>query len=188
MDRLDHLLTLSESILEVAEAESGVISLNTEVMSIDALINEVAQTFMPVANDKGIHFETAFSNALEIRGDRRRLEQAVANLVDNALKYTPPGGRIRLGVELAPNPKEITLIVADAGSGISEKDLPHIFERYYRGDKSRSGPGMGLGLPLVNAIVKAHGGRLSVESWPGEGSTFKIYLPWEPLKEQLSKE
>ncbi len=89
-----------------------------------------------------------------------------------------------MSVELAPNPREITLIVADTGSGIPEKDLPHIFERYYRGDKSRSGPGMGLGLPLVAAIVKAHGGRVAVESRPGEGTTFKVYLPCEPLGEQ----
>ncbi len=184
IDRLDHLLALSESILDVAEAESGVVSLNVEVLPLDSLFDEIAQTFMPVANDKGIHFEKAPPTALQIRGDRRRLEQVVANLVDNALKYTPPGGRIRLSVELAPNPREITLIVADTGSGIPEKDLPHIFERYYRGDKSRSGPGMGLGLPLVAAIVKAHGGRVAVESRPGEGTTFKVYLPCEPLGEQ----
>ncbi len=186
IDRLDHLLALSESILDVAEAESGVVALNREVLSLDSLMGEVAQTFMPVAKDKGIHFERSLPKALEVKGDRRRLEQAVANLVDNALKYTPPGGRIRLGVEPAPNPREVTLIVADAGSGIPEKDLPHIFERYYRGDKSRSGPGMGLGLPQVNAIVKAHSGRVAVESWPGKGSIFKIYLPWEPPGEQRS--
>lgn len=186
IDRLDHLLALSESILEVAETESGAVSLNLEVLSLDSLINEVAQTFMPVAKDKGVHFEMPLPTALQVKGDWRRLEQAVANLVDNALKYTSPGGRIRLRVELAPNPREVSLIVADTGSGIPEKDLPHIFERYYRGDKSRSGPGMGLGLPLVNAIVKAHGGRVAVESWAGEGSTFTIYLPWEPSGEQPS--
>jgi signal transduction histidine kinase len=111
-------------------------------------------------------------------GDRGRISQVLANLLDNAVKYTSSGGLVRILVEPAPkNGEEIAITVADTGIGISEKDIPHIFERYYRGDKSRSGPGAGLGLPLVQGIVESHGGRVSVESEPGKGSVFQVFLP-----------
>ena len=101
------------------------------------------------------------------------------NLMDNAIKYTPSGGSIRLTAERHSTLEGILVTVADSGVGISGKDLPHIFERYYRGDESRSGPGVGLGLPLVQGIIASHGGSVTVESMPGQGSKFHVFLPFD---------
>jgi heavy metal sensor kinase len=180
IEQVDRLLALSNSILDVGEAESGALVLCFEPVALDDLADEIALTFEPVAIDRGIKLETDIAQGLKTRGDAARLGQVLANLLDNAIKYTPAGGRIRLLVGLAPDHEGIAITVADTGIGVSEKDLPHIFERYYRGDKSRSGPGVGLGLPLVQGIVKAHGGHVSVESRPGEGAVFHVVLPFSP--------
>jgi signal transduction histidine kinase len=113
---------------------------------------------------------------LVVNADRDRLRQALANLVDNAIKYTPRGGR----VELAASPDPVRIRVTDTGSGISEQHLPRIFDRLYRGDQSRTTRGLGLGLSLVRAYVEAQGGTVSVQSKPGEGSTFTIEVPNVP--------
>jgi signal transduction histidine kinase len=107
--------------------------------------------------------------------DRDRLRQAIANLVDNAIKYTPRGGRIEMRAERGAEATEIH--VSDTGLGIPEHDLPRIFDRLYRGDQSRATRGLGLGLSLVRAYVEAQGGTVSVQSRPGQGSTFTIRLP-----------
>jgi signal transduction histidine kinase len=177
LEQLDVLLNFFNTILEVAEAESGALILRLESLPMDDLVREVVQTFEPVAADRGISFESFVAPGLTIKGDRARLSQMLANLLDNSLKYTPNGGHVRLHAECDPGGKGAIITIADSGSGISEKDLPHIFERYYRGDKSRSGPGVGLGLPFVQGIVKAHGGSIAVESQPGLGALFRVSLP-----------
>ena len=110
-----------------------------------------------------------------VAADRDRLRQAIANLVDNAIKYTPRGGGVEVRAERASNMVEIR--VSDTGPGIPDRDLPRIFDRLYRGDQSRTTRGLGLGLSLVRAYVEAQGGTVSVESRPGTGSTFTIRLP-----------
>jgi signal transduction histidine kinase len=112
---------------------------------------------------------------LVVSADRDRLRQALANLVDNAIKYTPRGGRVDLSAHAEPG--AVAIRVSDTGSGISEPDLPRIFDRLYRGDQSRATRGLGLGLSLVRAYVEAQGGTVKVESKPGHGSTFEIRLP-----------
>ena len=107
--------------------------------------------------------------------DRDRLRQALANLVDNAIKYTPRGGRVDLSA--SSDGEAVVIRVADTGHGISEQDLPRIFDRLYRGDQSRTTRGLGLGLNLVRAYVEAQGGSVSVKSSPGNGSVFEIRLP-----------
>jgi signal transduction histidine kinase len=107
--------------------------------------------------------------------DRPRIRQALANLLDNALKYTPRGGRV--SIEARRSGGDVTVSVTDSGVGIPDDELPHIWTRLYRGDKSRSTRGLGLGLSLVKAIVEAHGGKVAVQSRPGEGSRFEIHLP-----------
>jgi len=99
----------------------------------------------------------------------------IANILDNAVKYTPEGGRIRVVLEDAED--RISITVADTGAGIAAEDLHHIFERLYRGDRSRTTPGHGLGLSLAQAVAFAHGGEILVESTPGKGSTFTVILP-----------
>jgi signal transduction histidine kinase len=117
------------------------------------------------------------NNGMVLEADKARLFQVLANLVDNALKHTPKGGRVRLTLEGDRHGKGAFVSVADNGIGIAKRDLPYIFERYYRGDDSRSGPGAGLGLPLVLGIVEAHGGSVTVESELGKGAVFRIFLP-----------
>jgi signal transduction histidine kinase len=177
IEQMDRLLLMSNSILDVSEAEAGALVLANEAVSIDELCNNIILTFEPVALDKRLQFQSSIAPGLEVIGDRGRLFQALANLLDNAVKYTPSGGSIMLAACKSPEGDEVVISAADSGPGISGKDLPHIFERYYRGDRSRSGSGAGLGLPLVQGIVKAHGGRLFVDSKEGEGSVFSIYLP-----------
>lgn len=110
-----------------------------------------------------------------MNADRNRLRQVAANLLDNAVKYTPRGGRIELFARREG--PEAVLVVRDTGAGIPAEDQPRIFDRLYRGDRSRSERGLGLGLSLVKAIVEAHKGRVTVESTPGQGSTFTVHLP-----------
>lgn len=181
MEQLDRLFALFDTILDVAEAEAGALALRSETIWLESLVNDTVQTFGPVAEDRGIQLEAKVAPNLVVEGDKGRLGQVLFNLTDNALKYTPSGGSVRLIAERGDSPKEIILSVTDTGMGVSEKDLPHIFERYYRGDKSRSGDGAGLGLPLVNGIVKAHGGHMTVESRPGEGTAFRVFLPINPI-------
>jgi signal transduction histidine kinase len=109
-----------------------------------------------------------------VNADRDRLRQAIANLVDNAIKYTPRGGRVEVHAGRAGDAVEIR--VSDTGPGIPEHDLPRIFDRLYRGDQSRTTRGLGLGLSLVRAYVEAQGGTVTVQSRPGAGSTFTIRL------------
>jgi heavy metal sensor kinase len=177
IEQMDRLLAMFNSILDVAEAESGALVLRNEEVSIADLANQTVQVFEPVALDKGIDLQPSITPGLTVKGDRGRLSQVLANLLDNALKYTLPGGQILLSAHPDREGKGLCITVTDSGIGISEKDLPHIFERYYRGDRSRSGPGVGLGLPLVQGIVKAHGGTITVESQPQKGTTFRLLLP-----------
>ena len=112
---------------------------------------------------------------MSVTGDRDRLRQVLANLVDNAIKYTPSGGQVT--VSAAADGDSIRIDVADTGIGIAAHDLPRIWERLYRGDHSRAERGLGLGLSLVRAIVRAHGGTVDVSTELGRGSTFTIRLP-----------
>jgi signal transduction histidine kinase len=114
-----------------------------------------------------------------VMGDRTRLEQVAANLIDNALKYTPPGGRV--SVSVGHEPGGATLSVRDTGMGIAPDELPRIWDRLFRGDASRAERGLGLGLSLVRAIVQAHGGTVEVESEPGRGTRFTVHLAFSDL-------
>jgi signal transduction histidine kinase len=128
-----------------------------------------------VAQEKPITITTALPSNLIVRADRNRLRQVLVNLLDNAIKYSAPGGRIEISAE--PRPDEVVITVKDSGEGIPAEEVPRIWERLYRGDKSRSQRGLGLGLSLVRAIVHAHGGRIEVQSAVSKGSSFIIHLP-----------
>jgi two-component system sensor histidine kinase ResE len=116
--------------------------------------------------------------SLTIRGDYGRLDQVFSNLIVNALRHTPEGGRIQFSVK--PQVTEVEVSVSDNGQGISQEDLPYIFDRFWRGDRSRTrspGSGSGLGLAIARQLVQAHGGQISVKSQPGMGTTFNIRFP-----------
>jgi signal transduction histidine kinase len=147
------------------------------VIAAGDLLNDVADLYAPVAEERGIELRVSAGPA-EVVGDRALLRRALANLADNALKYTSPGGRVELSARRTAG--EVTLEVADTGSGVEPEDLPRIWDRHFRGDASRHTRGLGLGLSLVRALVEAHGGRVSVVSTPGAGSTFSIHLPARP--------
>lgn len=162
--------------LERAEAENAV--LNPEKFDLAELARHIVHNFEPDFRKKGVALNFT-GGAVPLRADRDKISQVVVNLLSNALKYTPPGGRVEIEVQNAENAAE--LIVRDNGNGIPPEDLPNIFERFYRADKSRNRltGGSGLGLSIVKAIVEAHKGSIGVKSGPGVGTVFTVRLPSE---------
>ncbi|MFO3796371.1 MAG: sensor histidine kinase, partial [Anaerolineales bacterium] len=146
---------------------------------LDTLLIEVYQELHLLAQNKKIQLELNEIEQVQIRGDRDRLKQVLLNLVSNAIQYTPSGGKITLSLQRSG--QQARLVVRDTGPGISPEDLPHIFERFYRAEKSRTrsgqGGGFGLGLSIAKWIVDHHNGYIQVESRLGEGTTFIVWLP-----------
>jgi signal transduction histidine kinase len=172
IDRIDHMLT---TLMDISEAEAGAMRLTRTAIDAAELLEETRSLFADSAEARGLRLTAAAPAGLAIEGDRDRLRQVLANVVDNAIKYTPEGGSIHL--DAAASAGMIDLRVADTGRGIPADELPRIWERSFRGDQSRSERGYGLGLSLVKAIVDAHGGTVAAESKPGEGATFTLSLP-----------
>lgn len=168
------MLTLINTMLDISRAESG--AAVRETFDIAALLRHAVELFEMAAAQKQLSLTADLPpSPLPFTGDRVKLQQLFGNLIDNAVKFTPPGGNIR--VRLAGQGDQVTLEVSDTGIGIDDADQPHIFKRFYRADRSRNQPGNGLGLSLAAAIVKAHGGSIGVRSAPGTGSVFTIILP-----------
>jgi heavy metal sensor kinase len=176
VEECDRLVELIKTILEVAETESGTKDYSIANVDVAGIIRDAHSLFETVAEDKRIRLELDISaESIFILGDTAKLQRVVANLLDNAIKYTPSGGRVLLSARRDGG--HVMISVADSGAGIGEEEMPHIFKRFYRGDRSRSAPGSGLGLSLALAIVRAHGGNITVTSQPGKGSTFTVCLP-----------
>jgi signal transduction histidine kinase len=147
-------------------------------MDLEVLAKKVNEGFEPQADEKGVTLQINMPGDLpQINGDEQRLNQVLFNLISNALRHTPAGGTITTIVEIKEN--RVVIRVQDTGSGIPPEDLPHIFERFYRADRSRarSSGGSGLGLAIAKQIVEAHGGKIWAQSWSGAGSTFGFSLP-----------
>jgi heavy metal sensor kinase len=175
MEESDRVLTMLNTLMDISEAETGLMKLDLQPVPLDQVVREVTELFEFVAQEKSITITTAISANLVVRADRNRLRQVLVNLLDNAIKYSAPGAHVEISAE--PSPDEVVITVRDTGTGIPAGEIPRIWERLYRGDKSRSQRGLGLGLSLVRAIIRAHGGRIEVESTVGKGSSFVIYLP-----------
>jgi signal transduction histidine kinase len=175
LEESDRLVSMLSTLMDISEAETGTMRLQREPVQLDELIRSSVELYADLAEDKGVHLEAAVTPDLRIDADRNRMRQVVANLLDNAVKYTPQGGRVEISAERQA--ADVIVSVRDTGPGITPDELPRVWQRLYRGDKSRSERGLGLGLSLVKAIVEAHGGRVSVRSVPGEGSTFELRLP-----------
>jgi signal transduction histidine kinase len=163
------------TLMDISEAETGVMRLSIESVDVGEILRDVHELYADVAEEKRVDVDVEVPVPVVALADRNRLRQVVANLLDNAVKYTPGGGRVTMrGRSAGPG---VEIEVEDNGPGIAADDLPRIWDRLYRGDRSRSERGLGLGLSLVRAIVQAHKGRADVESSPGRGARFTIRLP-----------
>lgn len=176
IEECDRLVGMINTMLEIAETQSGVVQVGRDTVDMVEIVRDAYELFLPVAEDKGVHFSlNAPNEALCVVGDVAKLQRMMANLLNNAIVYTGSGGAVDVSVKRAQH--EVEISVRDTGIGIEEKDLAHIFDRFYRADRSRSTPGSGLGLSLTQAVAQAHKGRIIVESSPGKGSTFTVSLP-----------
>jgi signal transduction histidine kinase len=178
LEESERVIAMLSTLMDISEAETGVMRLRREPVDLGDLVRQTVDLYEDLADERGLRIETRAGGDLTVAVDRNRLRQVLANLLDNAVKYTPPGGRIELAA--ARGAGEAVVAVTDTGIGIPADELPRIWERLYRGDKSRSERGLGLGLSFVRAIVEAHGGTVGVRSAPGEGSTFELRLPAGP--------
>jgi signal transduction histidine kinase len=173
-----HLARLSQNLLFLVRGESGRITLSFANMDLTRLMADLARDLVPAAADRGLTATAELpEKPITAFVDADRLQQVFHNLFENAMRYTPAGGSIVLRLTAAPG--EARMEVADTGIGIPEKDLPFVFERFFRSDRARraySG-GSGLGLSIARWIVEAHKGKIAVRSAPGRGSTFTVSLP-----------
>ncbi len=174
-DRMNRMVL---TLLDLTRIDSGTLDLQLVPVDLPALLETVREKFEPLAHAATVALEMDLQSVPAVRGDGDRLAQVFNNLVDNALKFTPPGGKVTLRVK--PGDDDVLAAVEDTGCGISEDALPHIFERFYQVDTARSGGnhhGVGLGLSIVKEILHAQGGKITVQTQPGQGSTFCVSLP-----------
>ena len=176
IEACDRILGMINTMLYISETESGVGNRVRETVDLCAVIQEAVDLFEPVAEDQHISMTMDIPECYEINGDRHMLQRMVGNILDNALKFS--GQESHIHITLTQGIGAIIMEFIDTGSGIPEADLPHIFKRYYRCDKSRSLPGSGLGLSLVQAIVNAHGGTVAVQNRDQGGCVVTVTLPW----------
>lgn len=174
VEESDHILKMLNTLMDISEAETGVMNLDLKVVDISALMDGVVDLYRYVAEEKGLPIHMSAPHGLSVAVDPDRISQVLANLLDNAIKYTPAGGQI--SVEAYKRQGEVVIRIKDTGTGISHEELPMIWDRLYRADPNHSLKGLGLGLSQVKAIIQAHNGRVDVVSKQGKGSTFSIYL------------
>jgi len=184
LDEARSLGRLVEDLQTISLVEAGQLPMQQETVDVGELLTDISTSFGPAAEIAEINLQVAHPNrapSLFVYADPGRLDQIVTNLVANALRHTPAGGQILLDAILEEDLVQIT--VADNGDGISEEDLPRVFDRFWRGDRSRSrhdSVGGGLGLAIVRQLVEAHGGHVAVESEVSQGTTFTVTLPQYP--------
>ena len=177
-NEVGRLTRLVGDLLLLAQAESGKLPLVKSDVELDTLVLDVLNQMNVLAKDQ-VNLRLGEIDQILVCGDRDRLKQVLVNLVGNAIKYTPQGGVVDIGLRKEENKAQVT--VSDNGPGIPPEDLPHIFERFYRGEKSRTrskdGKGFGLGLSIAYWIVRSHGGKIEVDNNEPSGTTFTVWLP-----------
>jgi heavy metal sensor kinase len=176
LEEIDKLTRLIAQLLTVTKAESGLLRLESKPVDVEALLQDLADTLSVLASARNISLNFEYGQDLVAKGDAQWLKHAVLNVIDNAIKYTPEGGSVT--VKCHRSGAHVVIEVRDTGFGIAAEALPHVFERFYRADSSRTEnvDGVGLGLNLAKWIVDHHGGRIDVESEVGKGSRFSITL------------
>jgi signal transduction histidine kinase len=175
LDEADRMNATLTALMDISEAETGTMRLSLEPLRLADVVHEAVALYADAAEQKGIALDASVGPALELTADRVRLRQVLANLVDNAIKYTGAGGRIDIDATAADG--FVTARVRDTGIGMAADELPLVWNRLYRVDPSPATRGLGLGLSLVKAIVEGHGGKVHVESAPGKGSVFSVAFP-----------
>ena len=178
------MITMVGELLELSRIEMGKAELKIEPVNLNALVRYTILRLTPQAERQQLTVTAEPAMGLpDVPADRAMIEQVLTNIIQNAIKFTPSGGKVkvRTGVE----GENAVVSISDTGIGISRDDLPHIFERFYKADKSRTGVGTGLGLSIARHIIQVHGGRIWVESEPGKGSTFGFSLPLVPSPQKL---
>ncbi len=176
-DEVDRLTRMVGDLLLLAQVELGNLPLDMAPVELDTVILEVFQQMRVLAGER-IKFRLVEIDQLRVLGDRDRLKQVFLNLVGNAIQYTQPGGQVSMALRKVG--RQAQVVVSDTGPGIPSEDIPHIFERFYRGEKSRKrskGTGFGLGLSIAYYIIRNHGGNIEVTSQEGVGTTFAVWLP-----------
>jgi signal transduction histidine kinase len=174
VEESERVLNMLNTLMDITEAESGMMKLKREPADICKVVREAVELYEYVAEEKRIQVKAELEGACEANVDPTRMRQVFANLLDNAIKYTPEGGVVTVSVDCEPN--DATVRFRDTGIGIPAEEQAKIWARLYRGDKSRSQRGLGLGLSLVKAVVEAHGGTVEVRSEPERGSEFVVKL------------
>jgi signal transduction histidine kinase len=175
VEEADRVGAILNALVDIAEAEARLVTSEIKTASLDTLVREVIAAYADVARASQVEIASSVGGKLTIRMDTTALFRVLTNLLDNAIKYTPAGGRVLIRAEAVDQIAEVS--VSDTGIGIAPEDLPRIWERLFRSDRSRSQRGMGLGLSLVQAIVGAHGGTVAAESKVGVGTTVRLRLP-----------
>ena len=177
LEEVDRLTTLVDELLTLARLDAGGERGSVEHVALDSIVEEVVHRFEPLARERRVHITTQIDKSIVADIGRGPAGLVIANLIDNAVKFSPSGGRVT--VSLAGDDAEAIVAVTDEGPGIQREELPHVFERFYRGQAARTSlaAGVGLGLALSQAIVRAHGGRIDAFNESGCGATFSVHLP-----------
>jgi heavy metal sensor kinase len=176
IEECDRLLDMINTMLVISKTDAGVNLLDTKEIDIASVVRDACELFQSPAEDKDLKLVCDVPGNFSILGDIRLIQRMIANLLDNAIKYTPSEGRVNVSID-AKSEQKVVITVNDTGIGISKEDLPHIFERFYRCDPSRSQAGTGLGLSFARTVTRVHGGDIAVTSIPNQGSTFTVTLP-----------
>ena len=175
IEECDNLIEIINTMLDITESEAGIMEISSQEFDVGKLASEACEIFRPMAEEKGVAVRMEVADGSMFTGDVGKLQRVLANLLENAIKYSNPGGEVILSASVTDG--ALHMDVQDNGIGISEIDRPHIFERFYRSETSRYESGIGLGLSLAKAFTEAMGGAISVISDPGSGSVFKVVVP-----------
>ena len=179
LEEIERISLLVEGLLLLARSDAGVLKMDCKSLDLMTLLEDVLSQLSPLARVKAVLLTLGEIEPLEVSGDMVHLRRLLFNLVDNAIKYTPSGGTVK--VSIGRSSEWAHLIVSDTGTGIGPEERQKVFQRFYRSPEARTGAqgGSGLGLAIAKSIAEAHGGKVELESEPGKGSTFSVYLPLE---------
>ena len=174
LEEINKMSQLVENLLVLARIENKDSVLKTESINLTDAIEQILSSMKPLADQKKISLHFLSNEQLLIEADTNQVNRVISNIIDNAIKYTPGEGKVN--IKLSKEDAFAKIVISDTGIGIIKEELPRIFDRFYRIDKSRSCPGFGLGLSITKSIVDAYKGKIEVESFPGKGTTFTVFL------------